>query len=162
MNEQTSSAPAGQHGPSPRAMLLSMALAIGLGVLVQLVPALKPASEWIIEQIAGPLGQLFLRALFMLVVPLLFSGLVVGIAELDLRRLGRIGARTLFYTVLASTVSVVIGLLLVNIVQPGAGATGDFKGRRPRRRARARRSACSWRWFPKIRYAPRPMARCCR
>ena len=127
MNEQTAGAPTPQHGPNPRAMLLAMALAIGLGTLVQLVPALKPAAEWTIEHIASPIGQLFLRSLFMLVVPLLFSGLVVGIAELDLRRLGRIGARTLFYTVLASTVSVVIGLLLVNIVQPGVGASGDLK-----------------------------------
>ena len=125
MADQNLQTPAPQHGPRPRAMLVAMVLAIGLGVVVQLVPALKPTAEWTIEQIAGPLGQLFLRALFMLVVPLLFSGLVVGIAELDLRRLGKIGARTLFYTVLASTVSVLIGLVLVNIVQPGAGA-GDL------------------------------------
>jgi dicarboxylate/amino acid:cation (Na+ or H+) symporter, DAACS family len=128
MNEPPASAQAPQqHGPNPRAMLIAMVLAIGLGTLVQLVPALKPAAEWTIEHIASPIGQLFLRSLFMLVVPLLFSGLVVGIAELDLRRLGRIGARTLFYTVFASTVSVVIGLLLVNIVQPGVGAAGDLQ-----------------------------------
>src|SRR5262245_14211564 len=119
MTEDKAAADERPHGPSPRAMLIAMVTAVGLGALVQLVPAAKPAAEWTIDNIASPIGQLFLRSLFMLVVPLLFSGLVVGISELDLRRLGKIGARTLLYTVLASTVSVVIGLALVNVVQPG-------------------------------------------
>jgi DAACS family dicarboxylate/amino acid:cation (Na+ or H+) symporter len=58
----------------------------------------------------------------MLVLPLLFSALVVGISEMgDVRALGRIGWRTLGFTVLASGIAVVLGLVLVNLLKPGAG-----------------------------------------
>ena len=58
----------------------------------------------------------------MLIVPLLFSALVVGIAEMgDIRALGRIGWKTLAYTVVLSSIAVVIGLVLVNWLKPGAG-----------------------------------------
>jgi hypothetical protein len=60
--------------------------------------------------------------IFMLIVPLLFSALVVGVAEMgDVRALGRIGWKTLFYTVVLSAVAVLLGLVLVNWLKPGAG-----------------------------------------
>jgi DAACS family dicarboxylate/amino acid:cation (Na+ or H+) symporter len=69
-----------------------------------------------------PLGQVFLRLLQMLVVPLAFSALALGVAEVgDIRRFGRIGLRTLVYTVLVSLVAVLIGLALVNLLRPGDG-----------------------------------------
>ncbi len=75
-------------------------------------------TEWVTE----PVGTLFLRLIFMLVLPLLFSALVVGVAEMgDVRALGRIGWRTLGYTVLVSGIAVALGLALVNWLQPGAG-----------------------------------------
>src|SRR5690606_6044785 len=62
------------------------------------------------------------RLIFMLVIPLLFSALVVGVAEMgDIRSLGRIGWKTLAYTVIVSGIAVMIGLLLVNWLEPGAG-----------------------------------------
>jgi Na+/H+-dicarboxylate symporter len=58
----------------------------------------------------------------MLVLPLLFSALVIGITEMgDVRALGRIGWRTLAYTVVLSAIAVLIGLVLVNWIQPGVG-----------------------------------------
>jgi DAACS family dicarboxylate/amino acid:cation (Na+ or H+) symporter len=58
----------------------------------------------------------------MLIVPLLFSALVVGVSEMgDIRALGRIGWRTLAYTVVLSGIAVVLGLVLVNLFKPGAG-----------------------------------------
>jgi len=78
--------------------------------------------QWLTTWITNPAGQLFLRLIFMLVIPLLFSALVVGIAEMgDVRSLGRVGWKTLGYTVLISSIAVVIGLLLVNWLQPGSG-----------------------------------------
>jgi len=78
--------------------------------------------QWLTEHITGPIGQIFLRLLFMLVLPLLFSALVVGIAEMgDLTALGRVGWKTLLLTVAISTIAVVIGLTLVNLVRPGDG-----------------------------------------
>jgi len=56
--------------------------------------------DTVVTYLTQPVGQIFLRLLFMLVIPLLFSALVLGVAELgDVRTLGRIGWRTLAYTV---------------------------------------------------------------
>ena len=69
-----------------------------------------------------PFSKIFLNLIFMLIVPLLFSALVVGIAEMgDVRALGRIGWKTLAYTVVLSAIAVLLGLVLVNWLQPGAG-----------------------------------------
>ena len=60
--------------------------------------------------------------IFMLIIPLLFSALIMGVAEMgDVRSLGRVGWKTLGYTVIASGLAVVLGLVLVNWLQPGAG-----------------------------------------
>ena len=72
------------------------------------------------DYVTGPLGQLFLRLLFMLVIPLLFSALVMGVASMgELRSLRRIGINTLVLTVIVSSIAVVISLVLVNWLQPG-------------------------------------------
>lgn len=77
---------------------------------------------WLITYVTGPVGQVFLRLLFMLVIPLLFSALVVGIAEMgEARSLGRIGLLTLAYTVVVSSLAVAISLALVNLLRPGEG-----------------------------------------
>lgn len=74
------------------------------------------------KYVTNPFSKIFLSLIFMLIVPLLFSALVVGIAEMgDVRALGRIGWKTLAYTMLLSAVAVLLGLLLVNWLQPGAG-----------------------------------------
>jgi DAACS family dicarboxylate/amino acid:cation (Na+ or H+) symporter len=75
---------------------------------------------WFASQITEPLGQLFLRLLLLLVIPLVFSSLVVGVAGLgDLRRIGRIGVKSLVYTVVISAISVLIGLTIANVMRPG-------------------------------------------
>ena len=78
--------------------------------------------EFITTYVTTPIGQIFLRLLFMLVIPLLFSALVVGIAEMgEVRSLKRVGIRTLIYTVIVSAIAVVVSLVVVNLLQPGAG-----------------------------------------
>jgi len=68
------------------------------------------------------IGEFFLDALKMLVVPLIISSMIVGIAGLgDVRKLGKTGLITLAYYTLTTAVSVVIGLLVVNLIQPGVG-----------------------------------------
>ena len=77
---------------------------------------------WLTGYITQPVGTIFLRLLFMLVIPLLFSALVVGVAEMgDIRALGRIGWKTLAYAAVISTVAVIIGMVLVNFFRPGDG-----------------------------------------
>ena len=76
--------------------------------------------------IAHPLGKVFLRLVLMVVVPLVFSALALGVLELgDVRRLGRVGLRTLWLTLLLSVCAVGIGVTLVNLIQPGHGLSAE-------------------------------------
>jgi len=76
--------------------------------------------DWVAVNIADPLGRVFLRLIFMVVIPLIFSALALGAAEMgDLARLGRVGLRTLGYTLALSACAVAIGLALVNVFGPG-------------------------------------------
>ncbi|MFN7918073.1 MAG: dicarboxylate/amino acid:cation symporter [Vicinamibacterales bacterium] len=69
-----------------------------------------------------PLADIFLRMIKMIVAPLLFSTLIVGIAGSgDLKSLGRIGLKAIIYFEVATTIALVLGLVLVNVFQPGAG-----------------------------------------
>ncbi len=81
----------------------------------------SPWLVWITTTLLQPIGQLFLRSIFMIVVPMVFSALVIGVYELgrghDLK--GVVG-RTVAYTVLLSSLSVIIAVGLVNLIQPGA------------------------------------------
>lgn len=96
-------------------------LAAGLWVNIAIGPE-TPWVDWLTANITGPLGQIFLRLLFMLVLPLLFAALVTGVAEMgDLASLGRVGLKTLLLTVVVSSIAVVIGLVLVNALRPGDG-----------------------------------------
>ena len=69
-----------------------------------------------------PLGTAFIRALTMIVIPLVVASLVVGASSLgDIRRLGRIGGKTLTYYLVTTALAVGLGLVLSNLVKPGAG-----------------------------------------
>src|SRR5690606_25537545 len=75
---------------------------------------------WFADRVMNPIGQVFLRMLFMVVVPLVFSSLVLGVASVgDVRRVGKIGARTLAWFVGSTAAAVSIGLLMVNTFTPG-------------------------------------------
>jgi Na+/H+-dicarboxylate symporter len=64
--------------------------------------------------------DVFLRLIKMIIAPLVFSTLVVGVAKLgDIRAVGRIGGKTMLWFITASFVSLLLGCLLVNIFQPG-------------------------------------------
>jgi DAACS family dicarboxylate/amino acid:cation (Na+ or H+) symporter len=86
---------------------------------------LAPGADWValvVTYVTGPIGQIFLRLLFMLVIPLLFSALVVGIAEMgEIRALRNVGLRTLAYTIIVSGIAVAISLAVVNVLRPGDG-----------------------------------------
>ncbi|BCV24762.1 dicarboxylate/amino acid:cation symporter [Gelria sp. Kuro-4] len=69
-----------------------------------------------------PLGDLFIRLIKMLIVPLVFSSLVIGASSMgDVRKLGRVGAKTLAYYLVTTAVAVTIGLILATLLHPGAG-----------------------------------------
>ncbi|MCD6506211.1 cation:dicarboxylase symporter family transporter, partial [Candidatus Poribacteria bacterium] len=69
-----------------------------------------------------PLGDLFLNALMMIVIPLIISSMIVGVTGLgDIRELGRMGWQTLVYYLITTSISVVIGITMVNLIKPGVG-----------------------------------------
>lgn len=95
-------------------------LALGLAVYAGARDAAWAAAT--IAYVTTPIGQVFLRLLFMLVLPLLVSALVVGVAEMgEIAALRAVGLRTLAYTVAVSAVAVAVSLAVVNLIRPGAG-----------------------------------------
>ena len=104
-------------------MLIGFVAGLGLGLVAHYMSGADAEwVKWLTTYITQPAGTLFLRLIFMLVIPLLFSALIIGVAEMgDIRALGRVGWKTLGYTVLASGIAVALGLVLVNWLQPGAG-----------------------------------------
>jgi len=109
----------------PLHVLMLIGFVVGLlgGLAVNLtVGGDAPWVLWLTSNVTGPAGQIFLRLLFMLVLPLLFSALVVGVAEMgDLKTLGRAGTKSLLFTVFISAIAVVIGMVMVNVFRPGDG-----------------------------------------
>jgi DAACS family dicarboxylate/amino acid:cation (Na+ or H+) symporter len=81
----------------------------------------------IVSNVTQPIGTLFLSLLLMIVVPLVFSSLVVGVAGIgDIRKLGRIGLKSFAYCLIISAISVVIGLVLANTIRPGERISPDI------------------------------------
>jgi len=102
-------------------ILIGLAVGVIAGVTVNLTfGGDHPRVTQVIEHFTQPIGQLFLNLLLMIVVPLVFSSLVVGVAGIgDIRKLGRVGLKTFAYTIVVSAISVVIGLTLANTIRPG-------------------------------------------
>jgi DAACS family dicarboxylate/amino acid:cation (Na+ or H+) symporter len=103
-------------------MLTGLAAGTGFGVAAHLLLGDSPELTLLVTHATEPVGTVFLRLLFMLVIPLIVSALALGVAGLgDVRQLGRIGLRTLAYTAAVSTIAVLLGVTLVNLLEPGTG-----------------------------------------
>jgi len=74
-----------------------------------------------------PVGDLFIRMIRMIIIPLVFASLLVGSASMSPKKMGRIGAKTLVYYLIYTAFAVFIGLVLANIFQPGSGLPEDIK-----------------------------------
>ncbi len=69
-----------------------------------------------------PIGDIFLRLIKMIVIPIVISSIIIGVASVgDTKKLGRLGGKTILYFEIITTVAILIGLLVANIFQPGAG-----------------------------------------
>jgi DAACS family dicarboxylate/amino acid:cation (Na+ or H+) symporter len=101
-------------------ILLGLALGAGAGIASKLAFGEAPELLWIVENVATPVGQVFLRMLFMIVVPLIFGSVTLGVASLgDLSRIGRIGGKAMGFFFLTTAAAAAIGLTLVNVIGPG-------------------------------------------
>ena len=101
-------------------ILLGLLFGATAGVSANIYAHESPRLLWLVDNVAQPIGQIFLRLLFMVVVPLVFASVTTGVASLgDLRRIGRIGGKTLLIFLGTTSIAVVLGLTLVNVIRPG-------------------------------------------
>ena len=111
------------HDPTPKpfykSLYLQVVTAIIIGVVVGfLFPNTGAAMK--------PLGDAFIKLIKMIIAPIIFCTVVVGIAGMeDMKRVGKIGGLALLYFEVVSSVALIVGLLIVNIVQPGRGMHVD-------------------------------------
>lgn len=119
----------------PTKILLGLLIGASAGVALnlQLAPALgQPASAgyqslvWWADKVVNPIGQLFLRLLFMVVVPVVFCSLFLGVAGLgSVQKLGTLGGRALAWFLGTTALAAILGLTLVALVQPGKKVSAD-------------------------------------
>ena len=99
-------------------ILIGLVAGAGIGVVANVANI-----AWLRETLTAlePVGTAFIRLITMIVVPLVFASLLVGTASLgDIRKLGRIGSKTIVYYILTTTIAVTIGLALGNLFSPGS------------------------------------------
>ena len=111
--------------------LLGGAVAGALTLLVGAgSPAVLEAARSFSVTVLDPIGQVFLRLLFFVVMPLVFASLAAGVSQLgDLARLGPLSVRTFTLFFLNMSIACALGLLMMNVLQPGAVIDGDTKTR---------------------------------
>lgn len=115
MQSDTPSAPEAGKSGNRNSLYLQVLIGIVLGGVLGYV---KPA--WGVE--LRPLGDAFVSLVKMLIGPIIFTTVVVGIAGMgDLRRIGRVGAKALIYFEVVTTLALIIGLVVANVFKPGAG-----------------------------------------
>jgi proton glutamate symport protein len=99
-------------------ILIGLVAGIVLGAILNHYPDARP---WLIANILQPAGDLFIKLMKMIVIPIVFCCMVVGVAgQGDTKALGRMGVRTLFYFFCITTSAIIFGLVLGNLLQPGA------------------------------------------
>jgi DAACS family dicarboxylate/amino acid:cation (Na+ or H+) symporter len=111
--------------------LLGGAVAGALTLLVGAgSPAVLEAARSFAVTVLDPIGQVFLRLLFFVVMPLVFASLAAGVSQLgDLARLGPLSVRTFTLFFLNMSIACLLGLVMMNVLQPGAVIDGDTKSR---------------------------------
>src|SRR3977135_3233075 len=100
---------------SLKSLYVQVLVGIAAGIILGFVAPEKGAAM-------RPLGDGFIKLVKMLIAPIVFSTVVVGIAHMGaMKEVGRIGIRALIYFEAVSTIALVIGLIVVNVLQPGSG-----------------------------------------
>ncbi|GAA4720328.1 cation:dicarboxylate symporter family transporter [Brevibacillus fulvus] len=101
---------------------IGLALQILLGLIAGIIVGAIFYGNPTVASYLQPIGDVFLRLIKMIVIPIVISTLIVGVAGVgDTKKLGKIGGKTLLYFEIVTTVAIIIGLLAGNLFQPGAG-----------------------------------------
>lgn len=101
-------------------ILLGLGIGLAVGVATNLTVGVdNPTVEWINRYVAVPVGQVFLRMLFMVVMPLVFASIALGVAGLgDIRKVGRVGGKAIGYFFITTCLAATLGLVVVNVMRP--------------------------------------------
>ena len=100
-------------------IMIGLLAGIALGALLHRFPESRP---WLVDNLLQPAGDIFIKLMKMIVVPIVFSCMVVGIAgHGDGKTLGRIGLKSLSYFFCITTLAIIVGLIMGNLFKPGAG-----------------------------------------
>ena len=107
------------HKPFYKHLYVQVLISIAIGVILGYC---FPSTA----ETMRPLGDGFIKLIKMMIAPIIFSTVVVGIAKIgDMKEVGRVGLKALVYFELVSTLALMIGLVVVNVVRPGAGINAD-------------------------------------
>ncbi|MBP1890772.1 proton glutamate symport protein [Clostridium moniliforme] len=99
-----------------------LAFQIILGLVLGIIVGAVFYGNQAITSYLQPFGDIFIRLIKMIVVPIVFSSLVVGVAGVgDIKKLGKIGGKTILYFEIVTTFAIIIGLIVANLVHPGNG-----------------------------------------
>src|SRR5690554_5487344 len=108
-------------------IFIGMIVGIVSGLVVKSMDLPQETLSSIISWV-DPVGRIFMNMIFMMVIPLILSALILGIAEIgDLKKLGRMGFKLMVYTVVVSFIAVMIGVTMVNIFNPGKKISEDTR-----------------------------------
>lgn len=100
-------------------ILIALILGIVAGSILHDAP---DSRAWMVANILKPAGDIFIHLIKMIVIPIVVSSLIVGIAGVgDAKKLGRIGLKTIIYFEVITTIAIVVGLTLANVFHPGIG-----------------------------------------
>ena len=112
-----------QDGVKKKKFYSSLLFQVSVGIIIGVT--LGFVNPDIAKQLK-PLGIGFIKMIKMMIGPIIFGTIVVGIAKMgDMKKVGRVGVKALVYFELVTTIALILGLIVVNIVQPGAGLNAD-------------------------------------
>lgn len=101
---------------------LGLAFQIILGLILGIIVGAVFYGNPVVTSYLQPFGDIFIRLIKMIVVPIVFSSLVVGVAGVgDIKKVGKIGGKTILYFEVVTTFAIIVGLLVANLVHPGNG-----------------------------------------
>lgn len=130
MSETPNAVPRARSRKPPKTLHILAGLILGAasGVVANLVWRKTAALANLVRYGTEPIGQMWLRALIMVVIPLVFARLSLGVAGLgDLHKLGRVGLKTILFFLMVTTLASVLGLTMVNLVRPGVGLPAEAR-----------------------------------
>ncbi|MBL8995827.1 MAG: dicarboxylate/amino acid:cation symporter [Gemmatimonadales bacterium] len=110
-------------------ILLALLIGAAAGILANTqLGGDAPLVIWVNKYLAGPIGQIFLRLLFMIVMPLVFASIALGVAGLgDLKKVGQVGGKALGYFFGTTLLAATFGLIIVANFKPGSGLPEEIK-----------------------------------